>query len=403
MGSRKKGVDYPKHTLWYRFALKVLGYGVLLPIAVRHFNIRTERCKERFDRPYILTYNHICDYDFLGIINAMRYYGRFIISDALLRKRSLRFLLKLGTNGIYRRKGETADDAIEAAKASVAKGINIHMAAEGEECPNGVTAEIRGRTGQMIKDLDVDLVTFRMDGGYFLKPKWADHRSNGPLGGKMINIYRKEDLEKMTVEEINDIIYHDLYVNHYEWNREHKVVYDRECRAEHMERLVFKCPKCMVDGHLHSHGDVLSCDSCGYSVSVDEYGFFKDGAIFDNLYDWDMWQRSKLIEESQSWEEDPNMIIAFDEHCMLKVMSGDNAVVLDDDVTISMTYDEITIKGKDTDMHISLKGRINIVAVRGGCGITVGSNYYRIEPKTPSCMRRYRTILRIIRKEKYLG
>ncbi|MDO5837819.1 MAG: lysophospholipid acyltransferase family protein [Methanomassiliicoccales archaeon] len=403
MGSRNKGVDYPKHTLWYRFTLWVLGYCLIIAICIKRFNIRTERYEGKIERPYVLTYNHICDYDFLGVLNSMRYYGRFIISDALLRKRSLRWLLKIGTNGIYRRKGESADDAIEAAKATVAKGINVNMAAEGEECPNGVTAEIRKRTGQMIKDLDVDLITFRMDGGYFLKPKWADHRSGGPLTGKVINIYKKEDLEKMTVEQINDIIYRDLYVNHYEWNREHKVVYDRECRAEHMERLVFRCPKCMKDGHLHSHVDVLSCDSCGYSVSVDEYGFFDKDAIFDNLYDWDMWQRSELVKESQTWEDDPDLVIASDEHCILKVMSGDNAVVLDDDVTISMTHDEITIKGGSMDMRFPLKDRINIVAVRGGCGITYDGKYYRIEPKTPSCMRRYRTILRIIRKEKYLG
>lgn len=136
---------------------------------------------------------------------------------------------------------------------------------------------------------------------------------------------------------------------------------------------------------------------------MDEYGFFDKDAIFDNLYDWDMWQRSELVKESQTWEDDPDLVIATDEHCILKVMSGDNAVVLDDDVTISMTHDEITIKGGSTDMRFPLKDRINIVAVRGGCGITYDGKYYRVEPKTPSCMRRYRTILRIIRKEKYLG
>ena len=403
MGSRNTGVDYPKHTLWYRFALRVLGYGVIIPVAVRKFNIRTERYKGKIDRPYILTFNHICDYDFLGVINSMRRYGRFIISDALLRKRSLRFWLRLGTDGIYRRKGESADDAVKAIKATLEKGINVNMAAEGEECPNGVTAEIRKRTGQMIKEMDVDLITFRMEGGYFLKPKWADHRSDGPLTGRVINIYRKEDLQRMSVDEINDIIYRDLYVNHYDWNREHKVPYDRECRAEHMERLVFRCPKCKEDEHLHSHGDTLSCDACGYSVTVDEYGFFDEGAVFDNLYDWDMWQRSELMEESQSWEEHPDMVITSDEHCVLKVMSGDDDVTMDDDVTISMTYDEIMIHGNDTDMHIPTKERVNIVAVRGGCGISYDGQYYRVEPKTPSCMRRYRTILRIIRKEKYLG
>ncbi len=401
MSSRNKGVDYPKHTLWYRFCLWVLGHGIVLPVVKRHYNIRTERYTGKVERPCVLTYNHVCDYDFLGVLTSFRHYGRFIISDALLRKPSLRRLLHFATNGIYRRKGEKADDAVKAAKATIEKGISVFMAAEGEESPNGVTAEIRGRTGEMIKYLDADLITFRVDGGYFLKPKWADSRSNGPLLGHVVNVYKKEDLEKMSSEEINEIIYRDLYVNHYDWNRENRVVYDRENRAEHMERLVFRCPQCKKDGHLHSHGDTLSCDACGYSVTVDEYGFFNEGAVFDNLYDWDMWQRSELVKESESWNDDD--VITSDEHCVLKIMSGDDAVTADDDVTISITRKEVILKGNSADIRIPLEAKMNIVAVRGGCGITYDGKYYRVEPKTPSCMRRYRTILRIIRNEKYLG
>ena len=63
MGSRNKGVDYPKHTLWYRFTLWVLGYCLIIAICIKRFNIRTERYEGKIERPYVLTYNHICDYD----------------------------------------------------------------------------------------------------------------------------------------------------------------------------------------------------------------------------------------------------------------------------------------------------------------------------------------------------
>ena len=389
----------PSNTWWYRFFMRVPVRYLILPIGKKMFKIKTERYKGEFpSRPFIMIFNHATDYDFIGTIQIIPEYGRYIMSDELIKKAWRRTIIMTATNGIYRRKGENANRVVEAVKQTLDQGINVYLAAEGEESANGVTAAIRKRTGQMIKDMGVSVVTCKLEGGYLIKPKWADNKSKGPMFGRLVNTYSKEELAKLTPDEINDLIAKDLYFNVYDWQKEHHIPYDRKNRAERMEKILFRCPKCESMCKLKSEKDDLFCTECGYRVSVDECGLFVgDDLRFDNLCDWDLWQKECLKKELPNWEANPDMVIASDHGCELKKMNGNDTEILDTDVTVEMTYNDIIIKGEHTDMRMPLKELEGLASVRNGIGVSYQGQYYKvITAQYHTCMMRYRTIRRII-------
>lgn len=395
----------PKHTWWYKFFMAVPVRCFLLPIGGRYLRIKTDRYKGKLpDRPFIMVFNHATDYDFIGTIKAIKPYGRFVMSDELIKKPWKRRVIMFATNGIYRRKGENANNVVEAIKQTLDQGINVFMAPEGQVTMNGVTAPIRGRTGRLIKELGVDLVTIRMQGGYLIKPKWAGSKSKkGPLFGGVVAVHSSEELSEMTPEQINDLIAHDLEFNFFEWQKENHIPYDRENRAEHMEKILYRCPKCESMYKLHSEGDDLFCTECGYRVNVDVYGLFQgEEVVFDNLYDWDVWQKEWLRSQRPVWEANPDEIITSDTDCtLIRMHDNETEWMSKEDVTLSITFNEVIIESPNVSMRMPLKDLEGLASVRGGMSVSYRGEYYKVLClKYYSPMLRYRTIRRIIMNEK---
>lgn len=397
----------PRHTWWYRFFMRVPVRCFILPLGRGPFKVKTERYKgEMPSRPFIMVFNHTTDYDFIGTVNGIPEYGRYIISDEIIKKRWKRAVITTATDGIFRRKGENADRVVAAVKETLDQGINVYFAAEGEECHNGVTAPVRRRTGQMIKDMGVDLMTFKMEGGYLMKPKWAKNKSKGHLYGRVAGIYKKEDLAKMTPEEINELIERDFKFNVYDWVKENKIPYDRKDRAEYMEKMLYRCPHCGALYKMHSKKDDFFCEACGYKLTVNEYGLFEGEDVrFDNIYDWDVWQTQCLREESVHWAENPDEVIASDTGCTLIRMHGNATEWMSKgDVNLSITYNEVIIESPKVHMRMPLKDLRGLQSVRNGISLSYNGEYFKVLClQYPQCMRRYRVIRRIIMGEKYVG
>ncbi len=392
----------PEHVLWYRSFNKLFIRPIVCPIMKRIHRIHTVKFKDKLERPCLMMYNHVSDYDYIAYYDIFPYYTRYTLSDALVRTPFWRILVNILFDPILRRKGANADRVVESYRATLDEDICISMTAEGEETPNGVTSRPREKTGKVIKDLNVDLLFIRIEGCYFKKPSWAKNKSKCPTYAKAVAFYKREDLQKMTPEEINDLVYKETYVNNYNWIKKNNAICDRKDRAEYMESVLFKCPKCGSERSMKSSHDTLKCTDCGYSVDVDEHGLFvgKD-VVFDNLYDWDVWQKEELKKELPEWENDRNSVIAYDDHVRVKRLVNNNEELLYDDASISMSYNEIVIKNEKSEIRIPLNDLETLSANTYVVNIGYKGEYYVIFSKDHSCMRRYRYIRKIIQGAEY--
>ncbi|HJJ42242.1 MAG TPA: hypothetical protein O0W90_02860, partial [Methanocorpusculum sp.] len=166
------------------------------------------------------------------------------------------------------------------------------------------------------------LVTFRIHGGYLRRPRWGKYIRKGKMWGEFVAEYTPEELLAMSVDEVNELIRRDMYVNAFQDQKEKNYLYTGKDIAEDLETVLYVCPKCRQIGKLHSKGDILSCE-CGYSVKFNEKGFFEknseDELYYDNIRDWDHFQRDYIKSKMPEFLEYPlDKAIEFDEHQILK-------------------------------------------------------------------------------------
>jgi ribosomal protein S27AE len=87
-----------------------------------------------------------------------------------------------------------------------------------------------------------------------------------------------------------------LTFNDIEYQREKMVYYKGHDLLEGAERMLYQCPKCGTLCSMESHGDAIGCTECGYTVTMNHYGFFEgDDVILDSFDQWDDWQREQAV------------------------------------------------------------------------------------------------------------
>jgi len=85
-------------------------------------------------------------------------------------------------------------------------------------------------------------------------------------------------------------------------------------------------------------------------------------------------------------------------------LNGFDQELLDEDVTVGITYKELIVKGPKVTERYPLMELEGLASIRRGIGFTYGGVYFKVvvPHEYQSCMIRYRTIRRIIMGEKYI-
>ncbi len=269
--------------------VRFFGFWVVLLIA--HAKVKRYKPKSK---KFIVIGNHSDALDPIYIMCSIKRYIRFVMGDHLTFNPWVNFILKTVSGWIVKGRDNHPSVLVNDMKASADEGVPIGLFAEGKITSNGETGFFSPRTGQLVKDLGVALITYRIKGGFFHTPRWGTGLRRGPIRAKVVNEYSAEELAQMTAEEVNAIIKRDIYVNAFEEQQKRPRIYKGKNLAEHIERILFICPHCKQIATLHSKGDFLTCE-CGYQVEFGTDGFFhpsgEKAMIFDSVLDWDKWQK----------------------------------------------------------------------------------------------------------------
>lgn len=246
--------------------------------------------------PFILLCNHVTDWDPIFVAAGFREQMYFVTSEHLLRLGFVSKLISWLQAPIARQKGGSAASAVKAMLRTVKEGQNVALFPEGNRTWDGVTREFPASTGKLVRSSGATLITFRINGGYFASPRWSGSSSRrGKMSGVTVGAYSPEELRAMSVDEINSLIARDLYVDAYEEQKKHPVPFRGKRLAEHLETLLFICPKCGAMHRMVSRNDSFICENCGMETKYSVSGFFSGGRLpFDNVKDWNDWQEEKI-------------------------------------------------------------------------------------------------------------
>lgn len=348
-------------------------YKILRPIGKLIVDIKFKynyQTNAPLDESYIVLSNHVTDFDpiFLGL--AFKKPMRFVASEHVARWGFLYKLLKFCFDPILRYKGSLATNTIREMFQSLKNGQNVCIFAEGIRSWDGLSNPILPSTGKMVKSARCGMVTYRLTGGYFASPGWSESTRRGEVNGSVISVYSKEDMAKMSADEINAIIVRDLYEDAYERQLAAPKKYKTKKGAEGLENLLFLCPECGAVDSIHTHGNTVECSFCGHHFSYNEYGML-EGTKFTTVKELAAWQRDKLAELAGQ-----NLVLTCPDGKLQTIANHIETVIATGEITLSadaLTCGDVTIPVGDI-VDIALHGRRNLV-------FSTAEHYYELRPE----------------------
>ncbi len=256
----------------------------------------------------VVVANHTMDMDPFFCICCFPDQMGIVMSEHLMRKpflsKAIRFLIDVIIRVKTRTESQTAFAMIKSLKA----GKNVLIFPEGSMTYTGVSKDMVGGLGRLIKISGANLVTVRLENTFAYSPRWSESSGRGKGYARIVHTYSSEELKGKKPEAIEEIIRDDTYFDLYA--QPLPAIRNRK-RAEYLENFLYLCPSCGGLSTMHGHGTHFVC-SCGLDLELDGNMRFhgKDGqdAPYDNLQEWYLWQTEETEKRADEWKKTENAI-----------------------------------------------------------------------------------------------
>lgn len=348
-------------------------WSILRPLVYPYLKIKfgyTYEKAKNLPETYIVLSNHTTDYDPIFVAMSFPKFMHFIASEHVARWKFLSTLINFAFAPIWRYKGSVAASTVIDVFKKVKDKKNVALFAEGARTWDGVTGPILPSTGKMVKKAGCGLVTYKIVGGYFASPRWSQSNTRkGYVHGAPVNIYTQEQLEEMTVDEINEAINRDLYEDAYERQLQEPKKYTGKDLAKYMENLLFICPKCGKIDTIETCDNKVTCSACDLSFTYNEYGML-EGSNFKTVKELSDWQRLEIQDIAKT-----DAVYTASGGRMITVKKHEETLVAEGPVTLSRAS---LICG---EMEIPLS-EISDMSIHGRRGLvfTAQKQYYELVP-----------------------
>ena len=286
------------------------------------------------DGPCFVIFNHLSRIDHLYVMGAC--YPRITnMMAAYSEFHRKKFSLIFGLNKVIPKKNYAADRlSIRGVGEVIKAGGCVTFAPEGLASDYGGNKPIVPGTSKMFKHFKAPVYLCYLEGQYLQNTKVCLDERLGETHATMSLLFSKEDIERMSVEEMDDIINEKFRRNEYAWNAEKKIKWDTKGRVCHrLEDFCFKCPKCGQEFTMKGEGDKIECSHCGNGATMDDYYQFhpyEEAVIPDSPYDWVEWERQEIIKEIRA-----NPDFVFEDTC--KIGNLDDYKLVGDNKTSFIT------------------------------------------------------------------
>ena len=348
-------------------------WSILRPLVYPYLKIKfgyTYEKAKNLPETYIVLSNHTTDYDPIFVAMSFPKFMHFIASEHVARWKFLSTLINFAFAPIWRYKGSVAASTVIDVFKKVKDKKNVALFAEGARTWDGITGPILPSTGKMVKKARCGLVTYKIVGGYFASPRWSQSNTRkGYVHGAPVNVYTQEQLEAMTVDEINEAINRDLYEDAYDRQMKDPKIYKGKNLAKYMENLLFVCPKCGKIDTIETCDNKVTCSACDLSFTYNEYGML-EGSSFKTVKELSDWQRLEIENIAKT-----DVVYTASGGRMITVKKHEETLVAEGPITLSSQA--LTCGNKSIPLE-----EISDMSIHGRRGLvfTAQKQYYELIP-----------------------
>ena len=341
--------------------------------------------------PSIIISNHNTDLDPALVAMAFTRHMYFLSSEHAFRGGFPSKVLKALFQPIALNKAVTDIVATKEMLRRLKAGASVCLFAEGDRSFTGLTGSISMSTAKLVKASGAQLITFRIEGGYFTSPRWSRTTRRGRMRGGTVGVYPASQLKTMTDEEVLEIITRDTYEDAYSRQAEWMTRYRGKGLAESIETALYMCPACKKVGSLHSEGNRLHC-VCGFEAFYTETGFLEGQSLpFKTITEWGHWQAEQLGEVIAGITDGP---FCSDEHQSLFSVRAAEAATFESEGSMYIDRKSLHCAGKTFKLNdlarLAVTGQMTLqFALKDG-------TTYEIKSAHPRSALKYRDIFHLL-------
>ena len=296
---RYKTAKYPLHQTKFWTGLIWL----LSKIALIGKDYKVEKIgMDQLKPPYMLLSNHMHFIDFE--LTAMATWPHSVSNVVSIDGYVIKWFLLEWIGAIATRKYTTDIHLVKSIRKVLQRGDILAMYPEARYTPCGTLAFLPDSVGKLIRMNKVPVVAVVHHGNHLYAPFWDfRHKRKVPLHTTLKLILTSEQIEKMSVEEINATLRRELWYDEYRYQKDQGILIKEPFRAEGLHKVLYQCPHCMEEFKMDSEGTELFCKACGKRWHWHENGMLEaveGNTEFDHIPDWFAWQRQQVAQQIEN-------------------------------------------------------------------------------------------------------
>lgn len=290
-----------KRSFLLHFLIRILSIPELLKVKFKYEKIGMEKLDKK--EPCIFLMNHSSFIDFKIAMKLLfpRKFNIVATDDGFVGKEW--FMRTVGC--IPTRKFSTDAALVRDMKYVVNKlNSSILIFPEASYSFDGTATHLPDQFGKFVKMFKIPVVMIKTEGAFLRKPLYNNLQIRKiNVSAKMKYLLSKEDIENMSVDEVNNIINKEFDFDHFAYQKEHGIIVDEPFRADYLNRVLYKCPICGEEGYTEGKDTRLICHKCNNVWELTPEGNMEniDGEdTFKHIPDWYKWQRESVREELEN-------------------------------------------------------------------------------------------------------
>ncbi|MCM1173522.1 MAG: 1-acyl-sn-glycerol-3-phosphate acyltransferase [Blautia sp.] len=303
-----------KQHFFFRIVLLLLSVWDLL---MTRFTYRTIGL-EKLDReePCLVLMNHSSFID-LKIAAKLLFHRPFHIvctSDGFVGKRRLMRYI-----GCIPAQKFTTDVTLVRDMVYVVKELksSVLMFPEASYSFDGTQTPLPESLGKCLKLLRVPVVMIRTSGAFARDPLYNNLQLRKVhVSAEVEYLLSPEDIAQKSPQELNALLQEKFTFDYFRWQQDNKVRIDEPFRADGLNRMLYKCPRCKTEGQMLGQGTRIRCGRCRKAYELTEYGYLQpvedkeigtqsagteiqtgEALDFTHIPDWYRWERECVKQE----------------------------------------------------------------------------------------------------------
>lgn len=278
---------------------------VVVPVLAWLLHIKAKPNKElrNIEGPLFIIGNHP---SYLDPIIAMRLTKgtkvNFVAGEFLFRNKVWGYLFRKA--GIISKKQFATDPAAVKAMMRVIKRKGVlAIFPEATRFVDGKSIVFDEGVARMAKKSGCAMYFMKSRGAYTTYPRWTESFVRiGSINAEFGRFVSKEEVAKMSVEEIHQMMLSELDYNENDYLREANLKFRSRRLAAGLQNVAYACPKCKNEFVMKFKGsDYIECSSCGNKVRMLSNGLLggvtDSDVTFDDLHKYTDWEKEITREQ----------------------------------------------------------------------------------------------------------